>query len=66
MKCLNIDIKTNKKSITKIIQKTLDSIKQAKQYNETKQKVINDLKQSIKTKLVNLGFTEDECKYIIH
>ena len=66
MKCLHIDIKTGKKTITDIDQKTLDSIKQVKKYNDAKQKVVNNLKQSIHDKLINLGFTEDECKYIIH
>ena len=66
MKCLKVDIKTGKKSITNVDQKTLDSIEQAKQINDSNQKNLNDLYTSIKNKLIILGFTKDECKHIIH
>ena len=54
------------------IKEIKDDIAFPSQYaNEEKQRqlkkqAINELKLSIQTKLVNLGFTEDEYKYIIH
>ena len=33
---------------------------------QLQEKAIINLKQSIQIKLFNLGFTEDECKHIIH
>ena len=37
-----------------------------KKQRQLQEQTINDLKQSIQTKLINLGFTENECKHIIH
>ena len=66
MKCLKIDIKTGKKTTIDVDQKTLDSIVLIKKQTETQKTTMASLKSSAKTKLINLGFTEDECKHIIH
>ena len=66
MKCYKVDIKTGKAIIVDVDQKTLDSIALAMQYAKNYKTTIANINASAKTKLISLGFTEDECKHIIH
>ena len=66
MKHLIVNTKTGKKRYIDAGNTLPANIIKAKEKQKEYEQVINNLKQSIKTKLINLGFTKNECKYIIH
>ena len=66
MKRLIIDSRTGKQKYIDIGNTLPDDIIQADKKLKDQEQVIYNIQESVKTKLINLGFTEDECKHIIH
>ena len=66
MQQLYINIKTNKQQYINKPDHIPEDLILALQQAKAKRAKITNLKDSIKTKLVNIGFTKNECKYIIH
>ena len=66
MQHINLNIKTGKTEYINLAnQIPKDLLLNAQKVKEDKINIAN-LKSSTKIKLINLGFTENECKHIIH